>query len=472
MKDTVMRSPVSSLLFIGVIVLCIVAGAGYLLFKDTTPPEVALNSDVKVATPGQKFSVTATDENSGIRSITVTIRKNSQTQILVKEIYPEKPGTATAEFALKDTFLRDGAFTMIVNARDGSFAGFGQGNSATREFNMRLDATPPKVLVKTSRPNILRGGSGCVSYTVSREVESTGVVVDNQFFPGYQQDNGDYVCFFPFPYYVERQNYMPKLMVTDLAGNKSSTPLAVTARNHIFKKDTIKISDRFLNLKMPEFQPQIPGTDSLVDLFNKVNGELRQSNAAKLLELGQKSAPHALWDDAFIQLPNSAVRANFGEHRTYMYDDQKLEVEATHLGLDLASIARSPIPAGNSGIVIFADYLGIYGNMVVLDHGLGLQSIYSHMSEISVTEGQEVKRGDVLGKTGTSGMAVGDHLHFGILISGLEVSPIEWLDHKWIRDNITDRLKEAGTPGPELAQLPAAEEHSATPQSASQRRRR
>ena len=166
-----------------------------------------------------------------------------------------------------------------------------------------------------------------------------------------------------------------------------------------------------------------------------------------------------------MPLPNAAVKAGFAEHRSYLYNDVKQEVEATHLGLDLASIARSPVPAGNDGIVVFADYLGIYGNVVVIDHGLGLQSLYSHMSEISVETGQTVTRGEPIGRTGATGMAVGDHLHFGILISGLEVSPIEWLDSKWIRDNITDRLIEAGTPGPEMTTPPAAqEEKKAAPQ--------
>ncbi|MDR2488938.1 MAG: M23 family metallopeptidase, partial [Desulfovibrio sp.] len=186
-----------------------------------------------------------------------------------------------------------------------------------------------------------------------------------------------------------------------------------------------------------------------------VNGELRQSNEATLLEIGRTSAPRALWNDAFMPLPNAAARAGFAEHRTYFYNGVKQDAEATHLGLDLASLARSPVPAGNDGVVVFADYLGIYGNLVVLDHGLGLQSLYSHMSEISVNAGQQVTRGQTLGRTGATGMAVGDHLHFGILISGMEVSPVEWLDPKWIRDNITDRLREAGTPGPELIRAAA-----------------
>lgn len=442
--------------FFTVFVTVVALGAGfvgYMLFKDITPPEITLAPDVKRVYPGQKFTITATDRESSIRSITATIRKNSQIQVLSKNVFTDKSGMQTVEFFLKDTFLRDGAFTLVINAVDGSFAGFGQGNSATREYLLTLDATPPKAQFKTSYPYVRRGGTSCVSYTVSRDVESTGVQVGDLFFPGFQQENGDYVCFFAFPYFLTGQDYQPELVLVDLAGNKTVTRLPVYRVNQVFKKDIVRINDQFLERKMPEFASQVSGAETYLEIFNKVNGELRQSNAAKLQEIGQITAPKALWKDSFIPLPSAAVKAGFAEHRTYLYNGVKQEVEATHLGLDLASIARSPVPAGNDGVVVFTGDLGIYGNLVVLDHGLGLQSLYSHLSEISVTEGQFVTRGEPIGKTGVSGMAVGDHLHFGILLFGFEVSPIEWLDRKWIRDNITMRLEDAGTPGPRLQKV-------------------
>lgn len=441
----------SSILIIGAIVIAAIAGTGYFLFKDTVPPQIVLSPETKRVTPGQKFTVTASDAESGIRSITVTIRKSSQMQVLAKNIYSDKVDKQIAEFALKDTFLRDGAFSLIVNATDASFAGFGQGNSVTREYALTMDTTPPKVSLKTAYPYVRMGGTGCVSYTVTREVAATGVAVGDLYFPGFLQENGDWICFFAFPYYMDGQEFQPELVVTDLADNKSVTRLPVYRVKQNFRRDTVRINDRFLATKMPEFTSFFPEeTDPLV-IFNKVNGEMRQSNAATLMEIGKKSAPKPLWSGSFMALPSGAVMAGFAEHRTYLYNNVKQEVEATHLGLDLASTARSPVPAANSGVVVFAGYLGIYGNLVVVDHGLGLQSLYSHLSEIGVSVGQQVARGDILGRTGTSGMAVGDHLHFGVLVSGLEVSPIEWLDGKWIRDNITDRLREAGTLGPETA---------------------
>ncbi|WP_239027828.1 M23 family metallopeptidase [Geomonas subterranea] len=101
------------------------------------------------------------------------------------------------------------------------------------------------------------------------------------------------------------------------------------------------------------------------------------------------------------------------------------------------------MPAANRGRVVWADDLGIYGQCVIIDHGLGLQTLYGHLSRIAVKEGEEVRKGDIIGDTGDTGLAGGDHLHFGVMISGQEVNPIEWWDPTWIRNNVTGKLEEA-----------------------------
>ena len=100
--------------------------------------------------------------------------------------------------------------------------------------------------------------------------------------------------------------------------------------------------------------------------------------------------------------------------------------------------------SANGGKVVFTGFLGIYGETVIIDHGMGLQTLYSHLRQIDVKEGQSVKKGDILGKTGVTGLAVGDHLHFGMVLSGLEVIPIEWWDAKWLEDNVTQKLRRFG----------------------------
>ena len=115
--------------------------------------------------------------------------------------------------------------------------------------------------------------------------------------------------------------------------------------------------------------------------------------------------------------------------------------EQDHLGIDLASLANSPVQAANHGRVIFAERNGIYGLTVALDHGQGLISIYGHLNSIGVTLDQDVKKGDIIGLTGQTGLAGGDHLHFSIMVNGIFVNPIEWWDDHWIKDNITRKLE-------------------------------
>jgi len=134
------------------------------------------------------------------------------------------------------------------------------------------------------------------------------------------------------------------------------------------------------------------------------------------------------------------VGSRFAERRTYKYNDEVIDTQV-HLGYDLASVKQAPVNASNAGKVVFVGNLGIYGNAVIIDHGWGLQSIYSHMSQISVKEGDEVKRGTIIGNTGATGLAAGDHLHFGIALHGIEVQPIEWWDPHWIKDNITSKFQ-------------------------------
>jgi murein DD-endopeptidase MepM/ murein hydrolase activator NlpD len=116
-----------------------------------------------------------------------------------------------------------------------------------------------------------------------------------------------------------------------------------------------------------------------------------------------------------------------------------------HMGEDLASLMNSPVYAGNNGAVVYAEPLGIYGHTVILDHGLGVFSSYSHMSKIDVKVGEKLQKGAVLGQTGTTGLAAGDHLHFAINLQGEFVDPLEWWDPHWLRDQVERVWAQAGT---------------------------
>jgi len=150
-----------------------------------------------------------------------------------------------------------------------------------------------------------------------------------------------------------------------------------------------------------------------------------------------------LWSGAFLRLPGSATRAKFADHRIYRYKGREIDRQV-HMGIDLASVSRADVPASNRGRVIVTKNIGIFGNTVVLDHGFGLTSIYSHLSRILVAPGDLVEKGEIIGKTGATGLAGGDHLHFGMAVHKTFVNPLEWWDSSWIKNNITSKIKKIG----------------------------
>ena len=111
-----------------------------------------------------------------------------------------------------------------------------------------------------------------------------------------------------------------------------------------------------------------------------------------------------------------------------------------HVGFDLASVKHYPIEASNNGIIRYATNLGIYGKTVLIDHGCGLFSLYGHLSSISVEQDQEVNKGDIIGLSGSTGLAAGDHLHFGLFLQGIPVNPVEWWDRQWIQEHLWERI--------------------------------
>jgi murein DD-endopeptidase MepM/ murein hydrolase activator NlpD len=179
----------------------------------------------------------------------------------------------------------------------------------------------------------------------------------------------------------------------------------------------------------------------LIDQYVAINSELRRLNAEKIASFADETSPELLWQGVvFHPFTNNAVESGFADRRTYVYDGRDVDYQV-HLGFDLASYAQASIVAANRGRVLFADELGIYGNCVIIDHGMGLQSLYAHLSTIDVQPGEMVDKDQPIGRSGMTGLAGGDHLHFTMLVQGRMVNPVEWWDAHWIQDRILRKLK-------------------------------
>jgi murein DD-endopeptidase MepM/ murein hydrolase activator NlpD len=420
------------------------AGLGALyLMEDMEKPTVALYPLIDAVSLKKEFTVKAEDKGSGIKSIMVTAGQGLKKYTVLRKSYDALQKSILETFTMEKAELRGGEFDLQVVVTDGSFFNFGAGNAVHIDRRMTLDMAPPNVRPLTPTHYMRQGGVGLVIYTVSKEPERSGVMVGDRFFPGFKQDSGVYVCLFAYPRDMEAEDFKPRLYAEDRAGNERTGFFVNMAIKRRFREERVELTDEFFAAKLPPFAALYPEARDPVALFRKVNEDLRRKDEAFLRDLGRKTAPRPLWNGAFIYLPGSSVQGSFGAERVYSYKGEQIDRQH-HLGIDLASTPKAAVPAANDGVVIFVGNLGIYGQTVVIDHGLGLQSLYGHLSQTDVKEGESVTKGRIIGRTGATGMAFGDHLHFGMVLSGLEVIPIEWWDAKWLEDNVTQKVRRFG----------------------------
>jgi len=415
-------------------------------------PQIILKPAFLAIGESQEFSVTVSDVKSGVRRIWIGLFKDGREIVILEQDFPAKgltrEGRVNEEsFKIKvepkKNGITDGKAVLRMVGQDYSWRGWWHGNRTYLEKDVIIDTRPPDIDVLSTAHNISQGGAGLVIYRLSEPCPVSGVYIGENFYqgyPGHFKDATIFMTFIAFPY---NQGADTGIFVkaTDPAGNNARAGLPHYIREKVFKNDVVNVSDQFLNWKMPEFDIAVPNDSKtpMLDKFLKVNRELRQANAKKIAELGKSTDNVLYWDGAFLRLPRSATRAGFADQREYKYKGRIIDHQ-THLGIDLASVAHSPVPAANRGKVVFTEPLGIYGRTVIIDHGFGLFSMYSHLSGIDVQEKQIVSKGEIIGRTGSTGLAGGDHLHFGIFIHNTFVNPVEWWDAAWIKNNITTKI--------------------------------
>jgi murein DD-endopeptidase MepM/ murein hydrolase activator NlpD len=317
-------------------------------------------------------------------------------------------------------------------------------NQTTLSRQLNIDMTPPQIFLLTSTNHINPGGTCAIVYRTSKPVITSGTKVENYFSPGYPAIISDKPCivsYFALPIEARHGGTNIKITAQDQAGNETSVNLPCLIKNKKFRSDKMVLSESFLQQKMPEFQSQNPSLQgkTALEIFTYVNRTMRADNDNTIRDICQKTNPKQLWEGTFLRMKNAAPMALYGDKRSYQYQGQAIG-ESTHMGVDLASTANAPVEAANHGIVAYTGYLGIYGNMIIVDHGLGIFTLYGHLNSIDIKNGQEVKKGDIMGHTGVSGLAGGDHLHFGIIVGKQFVNPQEWWDPHWIADNVSKKM--------------------------------
>lgn len=441
-------------LFLMFVPLLILIAMAVLLvrFYERELPRVQVLTDLARVGAVKDVELLLTDDKSGLRSVQAYLVQGEKKEAVFAEEYGRRgllrnsgPARAEARITLEPAALKfkDGAAELLVTIRDYSWWNWMNGNLATVAFPLELDTRPPLPRIIDSPIYIKQGGAGIVVYTLDEEVSENGVLINDIFHPGFplpRRGEGVYGAMIALPFDLAR---IDKLLVTavDLAGNSIAKPFEMVMHKRTVQRDRINISDGFLARKLPEFvayYPDLAGKEPLAQ-YLEINNRVRQENSLTIKELCRKSAPERLWDGRFQRMSGSSRQAGFAEYRTYYYRGEEIDHQV-HLGIDLASTRNAPIKAANSGVVVYADYLGIYGEMVMLDHGQGLFSLYSHLSRIEVAVGDAVTEATVIGHSGNSGMAGGDHLHFSVLVNGVFVDPLEWWDKAWLEIHILNYL--------------------------------
>ncbi|MEM7409897.1 MAG: M23 family metallopeptidase, partial [Myxococcota bacterium] len=349
-------------------------------------PGLVAPESLIVGRAGASVALEATDARAGLRALEAVVVHAGGELTLLDESYPGNLFSGglrfreSAEIPLVAKQLSDvkGPATLRVRVRDWAWRDGFSGNLTEQEIPLTVDLEAPRVAVHSGLTYVKQGGSGAVAYRVSEPTARDGVRVGSVEYQGFPRPGGrkgERVALFAIPADGDA-NAPVVVFAQDAAGNDATAgwPLRVQARPQ--PEAQVRLSKSFLTNVVPRLAN---GGEGNAAAFHDVNTRIRAENEAKIRELIADSQDTPLFDGALRQMSGSKVTSRFGERRGYVVDGEEIS-RAVHYGYDLASFAAAPITAAAAGKVLFSDDLGIYGNCVIIDHGLGLVTLYGHLS--------------------------------------------------------------------------------------------
>ncbi|MEM7677544.1 MAG: M23 family metallopeptidase [Myxococcota bacterium] len=441
-------------LLLGGVILVAAVGLLYIGYRAGGQPTIEITAAKEAVSQETTIDVVVREPVRGLAAVSVVMKQNDKTFELVEESFTPQPAWASWQPKTDEksvtvkvgkahqTTLEEGPATVEVRV-SGAGTWLYDAPEATASKTLQVRLKPPPLAVTASEVYVMQGGAEVVTYSVGPTSVKDGVVAGEWFFKGYPHPNGDKserIALFAVPYDMSNVDDV-RVIAEDDVGNRAEAEFINNFRPKPYNTDTINVSTAVMKALVPKIRartPDLPDKGSLLANYVAINRDLRKANNQRLRVLAQKTQPKFLWRKSFVQM-SAKVVSSFADRRTYLFEGRKID-QQDHLGFDLASVRRAEVPAANDGIVVMAEYLGIYGRALVIDHGMGLMSLYAHCSSISVEVGDRVKRGQTVARTGVSGLALGDHLHFTMLLSGLPVTPLEWWDGHWIQDRIVRKL--------------------------------
>jgi len=451
---------------LGLLLIVALAAGGAFVYAGRLPgPAIEITKPVKYVGQSAPVEVAVTAPGAKLTRLEVVFEQNGkQTPIAslaqpasaeIKQDGADKVRVTRTISREQIPDLKSGPAKIIVTAERPVLRGMRKVQStASHDVQVRLEK--PMIAVISTKHYINLGGSEMVVYRATPPDVESGVQVGDLLYPGYPAggvkiegvhiaDPAIKVAFIALRYDQDVNTPM-FAYAKDEAGNSARADFDRLTFPKPFKKSRIELNDAFLDRVVPGIlatTTEVAPQGANLDKFLVLNGELRRKNAETIANYSKQSSPEMLWNGVvFHPFTNSAVEAAFADQRTYVYGGKEVDRQ-THLGFDLARVVNSPVVAANRGKVVHASPLGIYGNCVIIDHGMGVQSLYGHLSSFAVKVGDTVEKEQELGKSGMTGLAGGDHLHFTMLVNGQMVNPVEWWDQHWIQDRILRKLREA-----------------------------
>jgi len=307
---------------------------------------------------------------------------------------PLAPGDT---IAVDTTSLPDGPHQLAVVAEDRSW----RRNQTTSTVTLNTDNTPPQLILDVQPPRVQQGHTLLVRVRTN-EPASVEARVGTQPVAVEPADGFGWVVV----------GYPPKAQTTSL-------PLVVdghdTAGNSTEVQQTVEVTP----YELPIDRVEVP--DNLASLLES---DIRADEDRRLTPIYQNVTPQKLWDGRFTMPVMGQIITEFGTERSYNGGP----VVSYHQGADIAAPMGRPVLAPARGKVVFIDRVQLRGNMIVLDHGLGVFTVYGHLSSIDTQVGQIVEKGQPFAKVGTTGLSTGPHLHWELWVGGANVDPIEWTE--------------------------------------------
>lgn len=412
----------------------------------------------KISLPSEVFSnlqspivLHVSDDESAIKSIKVYLTDGLDTKILSENTFSTPVHSLDLNVSLTQNMGLDlqKNYFIVVEATDNSKWNFFMGNTAKAQAALKIDTIRPELYILDQSYKIQRGGSAVVVFRATDPNLQEVYVQTNygkKFHATPFYKDGYYASLVAWP--STNDSFSAHIVAIDKANNVSRTRVRYFLQDRQYKTSKITVTDKFLDGKIANLTDRYAKDPDSMDKVAKlkfVNEALRAVNEEKIATITSK-VPEKSINNFFVKpfypLRNGSAVASFADHRYYVYQNKEIS-EGWHLGLDLASTAKAPIISTNSAIVVFNEENGIYGKNVILYHGFGLYTLYGHCSDTFVNVADVIKPSQIIANTGTTGLALGDHLHFGVLVQGIEVRPEEWMDKKWMQENIYDILQTA-----------------------------